>query len=83
LSIESLNATDAETFDAGDGREGGDEECGDTEAPTYPIKKPPLKKTTNALQEYNITHIIESKEYERDEKINIINEFQNHHKRSK
>jgi DNA polymerase elongation subunit (family B) len=75
LCIDDMFKQMTETFDAGEGREGGDdEEGGETEALAYPIKKPLSKKTTNALQEYNITHIIESKDYERDEKINIINE---------
>ena len=75
LYIDDMFKQMTETFDSSEGREGGDDEDGvETEAPTYPIKKPPSKKTTNAPQEYNITHVIESKDYDRDEKISIINE---------
>jgi len=62
--------TEAKESGEGDGE--GDGES-DSEAPTYPIHKK-TKKKTNIAQDNNITHVLESKEYDRDEKIKITNE---------
>lgn len=76
LCIDDMFKQMTETFDsgAGEGGEDGDGEAGENDNLVYPIKKTPAKKTTSAPEEYNITHVIECKDYDRDEKINIINE---------
>jgi DNA polymerase elongation subunit (family B) len=79
LCIDDMFKQMTETFDAGEGGEEGEGE-GEEEAPPatpYPIKKAPVKKMAALLHttpEYTIIHVIESKDYDRDEKIKIINE---------
>jgi DNA polymerase elongation subunit (family B) len=80
LCIDDMFKQMTETFDAGEGGEEGAEEGEGEEAPPatpYPIKKTPAKKMAALLHttpEYTIIHVIESKDYDRDEKIKIINE---------
>jgi DNA polymerase elongation subunit (family B) len=80
LCIDDMFKQMTETFDAGEGGEEGAEEGEGEEAPPatpYPVKKTPAKKMAALLHttpEYTIIHVIESKDYDRDEKIKIINE---------
>ena len=72
LCIDDMFKQMTETFDAGEGGEEGEGEA--EEAPAYPVKKALVKKMASVTPEYTIIHVIESKDYDRDEKIKIINE---------
>jgi DNA polymerase elongation subunit (family B) len=74
LCIDDMFKKMTESNEGGEGEgEGDGEGDGDGETPTYPIYKKTTKKT-NIVQDNNITHVLESKEYDRDEKIKITNE---------
>ena len=71
LCIDEIFKQINETTDSGEGAGEDGEECGEINYASYKKK---TAKSVSLNQDSNIIHVLESKEYDRDEKIKIVNE---------